>query len=317
MLLVNDHGWVAHTSGIAVRPDRYAPTRSGRSPVPHLGLCLAGARRRRLAGAAGRRRDPDLDGARPPPAARRRGESAERPWRSSLTARHAPGGPRLLRRRRRRGGADRGGPQPGGVRRRGARRRGARRGLTAAPDARRRGGGPSPTRIAAGGADLAVSGLTRRPEPAARPALSPSWAPRSGQPVVTLLPRGGDRAGPVAVTHVHAAFCWPAVGWKNREHSAHLRADRAKAQLGGRGASRIAHPPIEVLVDPGRRPARPLGHRPVAAERLDGGPAPPAPPTPAPRGACVEAGAGATRRSGTDGCREAAAPGRGRGCPGR
>lgn len=89
LLIVDDHGWVAHTSGVAVR-DRIAAPRSDRTlTVPGLGLCLPeqiadGWLVRPSGGDTRFRILLDLTG---PPAVEVNG--AERSWRSSISARHA------------------------------------------------------------------------------------------------------------------------------------------------------------------------------------------------------------------------------------
>jgi hypothetical protein len=88
MLLVDDHGWVAHTSGIAAQARIAVPDQERPLSVPGLGLCLpepvADGWLVRPVGSDTRiSMVLDLSG-RPTVAV-----AGERPWRSSLTARHA------------------------------------------------------------------------------------------------------------------------------------------------------------------------------------------------------------------------------------
>lgn len=88
MLLVDDHGWVAHTSGVAAQARIAVPRPERPLTVPGLGLCLpepiADGWLVRPAGRETRIvMTLDLTGA---PAVTVAGE---RPWRSALTARHA------------------------------------------------------------------------------------------------------------------------------------------------------------------------------------------------------------------------------------
>ena len=88
LLLVDDHGWVAHTAGIASRTRIAVPQGERPLAVPGLGLCLpepvAGGWLVRPHGGETRiAMTLDLSGA---PAVE---VSGERPWRSPLTARHA------------------------------------------------------------------------------------------------------------------------------------------------------------------------------------------------------------------------------------
>jgi hypothetical protein len=88
LLLVDDHGWVAHTAGIASRTRIAVPHGERPLAVPGLGLCLpepvAGGWLVRPHGGETRIvMTLDLTGA---PAVE---VSGERPWRSPLTARHA------------------------------------------------------------------------------------------------------------------------------------------------------------------------------------------------------------------------------------
>lgn len=88
LLLVDEHGWVAHTSGIAAQERIAAPEGQRPLTVPGLGLCvpepIAGGWLVRPRGRETRiLMTLDLTG---PPAVQVRGD---RPWRSQVTARHA------------------------------------------------------------------------------------------------------------------------------------------------------------------------------------------------------------------------------------
>ena len=87
LLLVDDHGWVAHQAGIAARDRIEVPRDARRSPCRGSGCALpsgsarAGWSARR--GRAGHRADLDLTG---PPVL---DVAAPRAWRTPLTPRHA------------------------------------------------------------------------------------------------------------------------------------------------------------------------------------------------------------------------------------
>jgi hypothetical protein len=90
VLLVDDHGWVAHHAGIAVRDRIGAPREDRALAVPGLGLCLperlADGWLVRPAGAAHTiHARLDRTGSRPVLEVRGEGE----PWRTTLTRRHA------------------------------------------------------------------------------------------------------------------------------------------------------------------------------------------------------------------------------------
>ncbi|MEU4243531.1 hypothetical protein [Actinoplanes sp. NPDC026619] len=90
LLIVDDHGWVAHASGVAVRDRIGAPRAGAPLGVPGLGLCLA---ERLPEGWLVRPAGPQsaitatLDLTGNPPLLEVRGEGE--PWRTPLTRRHA------------------------------------------------------------------------------------------------------------------------------------------------------------------------------------------------------------------------------------
>ena len=158
MLLVDDHGWVAHTAGIAAQARIAVPRDRRPLTVPGLGLCLPEPLGRRLAGPARGRRDRivmalDLTG---PPAVV---VSGEQPWRSPLTARHAE--ILLLLHRAGRSGLSAAALSRGLYGDAEHVGRGARGGVPAASYARRRGGEPALPDLRGGRAGRARGGGRR------------------------------------------------------------------------------------------------------------------------------------------------------------
>ena len=276
LLLVDDHGWVAHTAGIAAQARIAVPRAERPLTVPGPRPVPARAGRGRLAGPARRARETrivmtlDLTG-RP-----RSWWSGERPWRTPLTARHAE----ILRllHRAGRSGLTAAALSQAPVRRRRARGRGAGRGVPAASVL----GGvveSQPYRISAAVELGVLEWPRRRSEPA-----QPSWRATQVHRPCRRSSRAAMRPGPLAVPDVHADL-GAARPRLEDVHAAHLRPDRAQPVRRRRGAPEDPDPPVEVLVDPRGRPAQQLRAAVGRRRAPRRWPARTGRPRPAPRGA--------------------------------